>query len=98
MLYLGGRWIRKTYRRELPYEYEAYDELYADDFTINGAGDIASVNLVNGSFLNFTPSAENTGSFIWSFEYTATNSSKQFNIYPLTSGSWEEQGRLISFA
>ncbi len=77
-------------------EYETYDVLYTSDFTVNGAANEGSWTIQNGGFLDFTPSAENaSGSFVWSFEYTALHTTNQINIYSRSAEPWK--GVLIPF-
>ncbi len=80
----------KDVSAETTSEYETYDKLYTSDFTVNGAANEGSWTIQNGGFLDFTPSAENaSGSFVWSFEYTALHTTNQINIYSRSAEPWK---------
>ncbi len=74
-----------------------YDVLYTDDFTVYDYKNSKAVEnngtytIAPNTFLNFTPSANNTtGSFVWKskFTYTTENSNNHISVYPLASGNW----------
>jgi len=74
-----------TFVSPKPIEYETYDVLYNEDFGLS-----KNWAIKDDTFLNFTPSAENTtGSFIWKFTYSCITPSYGMYIYPLASGGWK---------
>ncbi len=76
--------------------YKEYDKLYNYDWSLNGESVPNEWTMVNGAYLDFTPSSEtdadeanDTKSFIWEFTYThVKNVGKAMNIYAFANGEW----------